>query len=440
MERSCKVRIIREATGSRRIATGLEKVEEALSRRGFQIDEVAEEDYNAAGVRDGISSVYVGTRREGGFIRKLEEEKLLLYHTKEPEGEGFYLAFLSGLNLFVAVGDTETGALYGALELAERIRKEESEAVADHDLAYGDAPAFRLRGPAVGLQLTKVEPPRLTYEYPITPSRFPWFYEKEMWEKFLDQLLEERCNVLYLWTGQPFSSLVKLEDYPEALEVTEEEYEKNREMFGWLTEACDRRGIWLGLKFYSIHIPLPLAEKYHVDLLQSNITELNRDYTYKSIVKFIASFPHIGLMVCLGEALRGLQNKTDWFIQTIIPAVKEGVALAGLKELPPLILRGHDCDPNAVMEQAVPLYDHLYTMWKYNGEGLTTCLPTGKWQDTLPRPDPYHERACGGRPGAVPLWGHRIYSEMYAGRQEQAGLQRAASVSPVFLGLALFAG
>ncbi|HBA46786.1 MAG TPA: hypothetical protein DCZ91_03100 [Lachnospiraceae bacterium] len=382
MRKSGKVRIIREATGSGRIATGLEKVAEALECRGFQAEYMREEAYDSAGIRDGISSIYVGTRREGGLIRKLEEEKLLLYHTKEPEGEGFYLAFLSGMNLFVAVGGTETGALYGALELAERIRREESDWVADHDLAYGDAPVFRLRGPAVGLQLTKVEPPRLTYEYPITPARFPWFYEKEMWEKFLDQLLEERCNVLYLWTGQPFSSLVKLEDYPEALEVTEEEYEKNREMFSWLTEACDRRGIWLVLKFYSIHIPLPLAEKYHVDLLQSNITELNRDYTYQSIVKFIASFPHIGLMVCLGEALRGLQNKTDWFIKTIIPAVKEGVALAGLEELPPLILRGHDCDPNAVMEQAVPLYENLYTMWKYNGEGLTTYLPTGKWQDT----------------------------------------------------------
>ncbi len=382
MEKANKVRMIREATGSERIATGLEKIEKALAQRGFRTEYASEADYDGGSVRDGVSSIYVGTRRDGGFIRKLEEEKLLLYHTEEPAGEGFYLAFLSGLNLFLAVGGTETGALYGALELAERIRREQSEEVADHDLAFADAPVFRLRGPAIGLQLTKVEPPRLTYEYPITPARFPWFYEKEMWEKFLDQLLEERCNVLYLWTGQPFSSLVKLEDYPEALEVTEEEYEKNREMFGWLTQACDRRGIWLVLKFYSIHIPLPLAEKYHVDLLQSNITELNRDYTYKSIVKFIASFPHIGLMVCLGEALRGLQNKTDWFIQTIIPAVKEGVALAGLKELPPLILRGHDCDPNAVMEQAVPLYDHLYTMWKYNGEGLTSYLPTGKWQDT----------------------------------------------------------
>nr|WP_300839621.1 hypothetical protein [uncultured Acetatifactor sp.] len=381
METGKKVRIIREATGSKRIETGLVRIEEALKSRGFAYDCVTEEAWEAGKQRTGISGIYVGTRQEGGLIRRLEEEKLLLYHTEAPEGEGFYLVFLSGLNLFVAVGGTETGALYGAMALADRIRAEETEAVADHDLAFADAPAFRLRGPAVGLQLTKVEPPRLTYEYPITPARFPWFYDKTLWEKFLEQLLEERCNVLYLWTGQPFSSLVKLEDYPEALEVTEEEYQKNREMFGWLTEECDRRGIWLVLKFYSIHIPLPLAQKHHVDLLQTSITELNRDYTYKSIVKFIASFPHIGLMVCLGEALRGLQNKTDWFIQTIIPAVKEGVREAGLKELPPLILRGHDCDPNAVMEQAVPLYDHLYTMWKYNGEGLTTYLPGGKWQD-----------------------------------------------------------
>ena len=382
MEKANKVRMIREATGSERIATGLEKIEKALAQRGFRTEYASEADYDGGSVRDGVSSIYVGTRRDGGFIRKLEEEKLLLYHTEEPAGEGFYLAFLSGLNLFVAVGGTETGALYGALELAERIRREQSEEVADHDLAFADAPVFRLRGPAIGLQLTKVEPPRLTYEYPITPARFPWFYDKALWEQFLDQMLQERCNVFYIWTGQPFSSLVKLADYPEALEVTEEEYEKNREMFGWLTEECDRRGIWLVLKFYSIHIPLPLAEKHHVELLQSNITELNADYTYKSIVEFIKSFPHIGLMVCLGEALRGTQNKTDWFLKTILPAVKEGVRQAGLTEEPPLILRGHDCDPNAIMEQAVHEYGNLYTMWKYNGESLTTYLPSGKWQDT----------------------------------------------------------
>ena len=79
----------------------------------------------------------------------------------------------------------------------------------------------------MGLQKTTVEPPRRTYEYPITPDRFSWFYDKPLWEKFLDMLLENRANVLYLWSGHPFSSLQKLERFPEALEVTEEEYQKN---------------------------------------------------------------------------------------------------------------------------------------------------------------------------------------------------------------------
>lgn len=114
--------------------------------------------------------------------------------------------------------------------------------------------------------------------------------------------------------------------------------------------------------------------------LQSSIDPFVAEYTKECIVEFIKSFPHIGLMVCLGEALRGTQNKTDWFLETILPAVKEGVKQAGLTEEPPLILRGHDCDPNAIMSQAVKMYSNIYTMWKYNGESLTTFLPAGDWQ------------------------------------------------------------
>ena len=381
-----QIRMIRETENNKRIALGLFHVEASLKQAEISCTYAAEggSDWTTDRSFDGYT-IYAGVRGKSGLIRALEEKGLLLYHTKAPEGEGFYVTLISGLRLFVIVGGSDTGALYGCLELKERIEKNiraGKKQVLPVEIAFGDAPQFRLRGPAIGLQLTKIEPPRLTYEYPITPQRFPWFYDRAMWEKFLDQILMERCNVLYLWTGLPFSSLVKVPDYPEALEVSEEVYQLNREMFNWLTDACDRRGIWLVLKFYSIHIPLPLAEARGVELLQSSITPLNADYTYKSIVEFIRSFPHIGLMVCLGEALRGTQNKTDWFIKTIIPAVKEGIEKAGLTEEPPLILRGHDCDPNAVMEQAIPLYGNLYTMWKYNCEGLTTYLPAGKWQDT----------------------------------------------------------
>lgn len=371
-----QITIIKNETCSVRIELGIQRITEALQHAGYAVAEEKMpenfEDYrNIPGKK-----LYAGVRKEDRFLQWLEENEILIFHTKEPEEEGFYIESCPA-RLTVISGGSKTGALYGCMELKERVeRMGEMPA----EITFGDAPVFKLRGPAVGLQKTKVEAPRLTYEYPITPGRFPWFYDREMWTKFMDMLLDMRCNVLYIWSGHPFSSLVKVPDYPEALEVTEEEFQQNRELFGWLTKECDRRGIWVVLKFYNIHIPLPFARVHGLELLQSNISPLVADYTRQSIREFIKSFPHIGLMVCLGEALRGTQNKTDWFIDTIIPGVKDGVREAGLAEEPPIILRGHDCDPIGAMEEAKKKYTNLYTMWKYNGESLTTYYPKGNWQ------------------------------------------------------------
>ena len=370
-----KAVIIQRAQENSRVALGISRVEDALRKTGYEISRVPEkagEDYRAL---EGMK-IYVGNRNTSPYLKDLEERGLLIYHREIPGSEGFYLNVIAP-KLCVVSGGDDTGALYGCLELAERIRR---EGRIPEVLAFQDQPVYKLRGPVIGLQKTKLEPPRLTYEYPITPDRFPWFYDRELWEQYLDMMLEDRCNVLYIWSGHPFSSLVKVPEYPEALEVTEEEFEKNREVFEWLTAEADKRGIWVVLKFYSIHIPLPFAQAHHLELLQSSIHPLVADYTYKSIVEFIKSFPHIGLMVCLGEALRGDQNKEDWFLKTIIPAVNEGIRQADLKEIPPLILRGHDCKAEQIMHKAVKEYSNLYTQWKFNGESLTSYYPTGKWQ------------------------------------------------------------
>lgn len=371
-----QVTILLNSHNNNRIQLGIEHMEKALEQAGYQVGYEALPEQ--AGTYRNIpgDKIYVGDRREDLFLQWLEKEEVLIYHSFAPEGEGFYLKSCAG-GLTVVSGGTDTGVLYGCLELSERI---EREAEIPGELAFYDAPVFKLRGPCIGLQKTRIEPPRLTYEYPITPDRFPWFYDYKMWREFLDMMLKNRCNVLYIWSGHPFSSLVKVSDYPEALEVTEEEFRRNREVFGWLTEECDKRGIWVVLKFYNIHIPYPFALKHGLELLQSGINPLVEDYTKKTIVEFIKSFPHIGLMVCLGEALRGLQNKTDWFVKTIVPAVKEGIQEAGITEEPPIILRGHDCDPIDAIQKAMPLYSNLYTMWKYNGESLTTYFPRGNWQ------------------------------------------------------------
>lgn len=360
----------------RRIEFGISLLEQGLAQAGYDVRrETLIDQFHSYRGFDG-DKIYVGCRGRDPFIAWLEEQEVLLYHGPEPGKEGFYLESCPG-RLTVVVGGDDTGTVYGCRELAGRIAREGSLPT---NLAFYDAPAFKLRGPCLGLQKTKIEPPRLTYEYPITPDRFPWFYDKELWRVFLDRMVDYRCNVLYLWSGHPFSSLVKLEEYPEALEVSEEEYELNRAMFRWLTEECDRRGIWVVLKFYNIHIPYPFAVKHGLEQRQARIHPLVADYTAKSIVEFIKSFPNIGLMVCLGEALRGYDNKTEWFVKTIIPAVKEGMRQAGIGEEPPIILRAHDCDPFAAIAGAEELYSNLYTMWKYNGESLTTYYPRGSWQ------------------------------------------------------------
>src|SRR5439155_12196277 len=124
------------------------------------------------------------------------------------------------------------GTLYGCLELARRVREAKQLPA---DLHFTDAPAFVLRGTCIGMQKPYILPGRKVYEYPYTPELFPFFYDKSFWQEYLDFLADNRMNVLFLWSGHPFASLVKLPDYPYALEVSEELYQKNVEMFRYIT-------------------------------------------------------------------------------------------------------------------------------------------------------------------------------------------------------------
>lgn len=361
-----------------RVEFGIQLLRTALQECGYTVLE-ADTDWTWDSYRSvpGLK-ICIGNRQEAALVQQLEQRDVLLYHTAAPEGEGFYLATCPG-NLTVISGGNDSGVLYGCMELARRIRDAHK---LPSDIAYGDGPRFALRGPAIGLQKTTVEPPRQTYEYPITPQRFPWFYDRALWIDFLTMMVEQRCNVVYIWSGHPFSSLVKLEDYPEAQEVTDEELTLNRETFRWLTEEADRRGIWVVLKFYNIHIPLPFAEKHGLKLHQPKPLPITSDYYKKSITAFVQSFPNAGLMVCLGEALQGQIYGVEWFNETILAGLLEGLKNSNVKEKPPIILRSHAIEPQKVIEAALPLYPNLYTEAKYNGESLTTYTPRGKWQET----------------------------------------------------------
>ena len=271
-------------------------------------------------------------------------------------------------------GADDSGAMYGCLELERRIR---GGGQLPANLHFAVAPAMKLRGPCIGMQKTFILPGRHVYEYPYTPDLFPFFYDKQFWTEYLDFLAENRFNTLYLWNGHPFASLVKLADYPYALEVSEEQFVRNVEMFRWIATECDRRGIWLVQMFYNIILSKPFAQRNSLETQLAAPVPIAADYARKSIAEFVKQYPHVGLMVCLGEALQGIDNQKQWLCDVLLPGIHDGMKQAGLREEPPVVIRTHATDLRKYMADALAVYRNIYTEAKFNGESLTTWEPRG---------------------------------------------------------------
>lgn len=365
------VTIVMSASAHARVKYGEEKLASALKIYGYAV-KTAPSQTHATG-----TVIIIGTLTDP-LVKKAITAWAINSKT-QPGKEGFVLNATNGHVLIG--GKDNSGALYGCLELVDELK---AQRTLPQHLDKTDQPEMVLRGACVGVQKPTLLPGRGTYEYPYTPELFPWFYDKALWTRYLDSLADNRMNTMYLWSGHPFASLVKVKDYPYALEVDEATYQKNVEMYNFLTKEADRRGIWVIQGFYNIIVSKPFADQNHLKTQDRNrhIVPIIADYTRKSIAAFVEKYPNVGLLITLGEAMEGVgQDDIDWFTKTIIPGVKDGLKANGRTDEPPIILRAHDTDAPEDMKYAKPLYKNLYTMAKYNGEALTTYMPHGPWAD-----------------------------------------------------------
>ncbi|WP_080055813.1 alpha-d-galacturonidase [Spirosoma aerolatum] len=372
VQHSPSITLVIPQSAHARIAFGVEKLKQALTKAGYQVS-VASRMPTKGG-----QQIIIGQWSDSGVNQVAAAYSLS--EAKETGKESFTIRKEAQKPLLIAGADA-SGTLYGCLELADRVAE---TGKLPETINISDKPEMVLRGTCVGVQKPTYLPGRTVYEYPYTPETFPWLYDKALWIRYLDMLVENRYNSLYLWNGHPFASLVRLNEYPYAVEVDDATFKKNEDMFRFLTEEADKRGIWVIQMFYNIIVSKPFAEHHHIKTQDRNrpITPLIADYTQKSIAAFVQKYPNAGLLITLGEAMEGVgQDDVDWFTKTIIPGVKDGLKALGQTTEPPIVLRAHDTDAPRVMKAALPLYKNLYTMAKYNGEALTTYTPRGKWAD-----------------------------------------------------------
>jgi len=288
-----------------------------------------------------------------------------------PEAKEAFVLRRLGDTVIVA-GYDASGVLYGAMELADRI---EAAHAMPAELDYEDHPALKLRGAAIGIQKPELTYDDAEYDYRYTPEEFPFFYDKAAWTKYLDELVTERINTLYLWNGHPFTSLLKLPKYPEAQELPTAQLNANIAMFQWLTQEADKRGIWVLQGFYNIHLSHAFAKAHGLPNHLSAPSPLSSEYTRYCISEFIRQYPNVGLFMTLGEAM-GPHYGPEWLTKTILPGVRDGLAEQAAAvghpvPEPPIVVRAHATDIDAVMAAAKPLYSNIDTMFKWNGESLT---------------------------------------------------------------------
>jgi hypothetical protein len=356
-----------------RVKFGAEKVQTALTLAGYKV----KSGMVLTKLKGRSTSILIGTAADTVMINTCKSLKLKF--DKPLKKEGYSIRKVG--KTWILRGNDASGALYACLELVERVK---NERLLPDTMNFDDQPEMVLRGSCIGLQKPYYLPGHNVYEYPYTPETFPWFYDKALWIKYLDMLVDNRMNSLYLWNGHPFASLVKLKDYPFAQEVSDEDFRKNEEMFAFLTQEADKRGIWVIQMFYNIIVSKPFAEHYGIKTQDSHapINPIVSDYTRKSIAEFIRKYPNVGLLVCLGEAINTYEDDVEWFTKTILPGVKDGLSQLGRTEEVPIILRAHDTNCEMVMHAALPIYKNLFTMNKYNGESLCTYQPGGPWAAT----------------------------------------------------------
>lgn len=308
------------------------------------------------------SQVKWGLSRFGALFERNGLSLDFAVRQKSGAEEGYGVQRL-GMHLTISASHPK-GALYALVDIAERL---ETGAPLPPD--WSDAPRLKFRGYALGLQKPKAHySGHKAYDWPVVPEHFPWFFDKAHMEKLLDRLALQRCNWLCFWAGHPFSYFVTLEAYPEMQEISAEQLAMNAGQLRWILAEGEKRGIAITFQFYNIHMPPPLAKARGWEVLKGEATPELCTYTRKVIETFVAQFPTVGLVVCMGELLRE-EDQGRWLEEVILQGVSEGAQASG-SLFPPVILRGHQFAIENHFDQAKMLYPNLWTMYKHNDEML----------------------------------------------------------------------
>lgn len=118
------------------------------------------------------------------------------------------------LSYWVLGGDA-TGAMYGGFQIAENIRFNQFAERYNNE----ESPAILKRGIKLNLPLDKES---VTYESSNKVSdsarqAIPHVWDLNFWTAWFDEMARNRYNVVSVWNNHPFTSMIKMAEYPDVV-------------------------------------------------------------------------------------------------------------------------------------------------------------------------------------------------------------------------------
>lgn len=250
---------------------------------------------------------------------------MVLTTDKTIKVEGFSLKRENGI-LKINGGD-ERGAMYGILDLAQQVR---------FGAALGgiqdkkEEPGTEFRAVKFNLPYMAYRPEESIVQHDLTCR------DLRFWEKYLDNMAENRFNVLSLWSLHLFHYMVKPKSFPEASHFTDYELGEWQKFWRKLFRMAHERGIETYIINWNTFVPPSFARAHNVGVYEydrlyhigsrGDTSRITEQYTREVIRQVIDEYPDLdGLGITLGERMGGQapSERRAWLERTVFAGMRD---------------------------------------------------------------------------------------------------------------------
>jgi hypothetical protein len=229
-----------------------------------------------------------------------------------------------GFKLMIEATDT-SGAMYGALDAAEQVRMGKS---------WKLLPPKR-QNPHLAVRALKINLPWSSYRTgPAMEMHMATCKDPAFWQKLLDQMAENRFNVLSLWNVHPFSFIVRPANFPLANAFTDQEMAQWKQLFTSIFRMARERGIEPYIVNWNIAVSPEFAAHYGVKE-RNDTSAIVKQYTREVVTQVINEYPDLaGIGVTLADWMSNFRaadsplpimsskDREDWIEETVVAGIK----------------------------------------------------------------------------------------------------------------------